>query len=218
MNKLLEFEGKDQLVEAVETIASDKPPDLVVVRDFLTDSELLRRLVLESHDLSEPVSPEEFHSAVPQLQEATDIIRERWAQVGYPEVPVVEDLELDTVVENGSVPHLDEIRSGNFEAIAQASLCLHGKRIFGAEVLPVTFRLPDGRFDADRFDSFNAIQTVKKGLQPRTKAEVGKGDLVLFPHHPNITLHGVEHTEGQHSIARLLTWYATRDYRGYGNE
>ena len=219
MNRLVEFEGKDQLVEAVETIAGDNPPDLVVVRGLLTNPDILRNLC----DLVGPFESLAGHTAlrgeIPQFQEADKVIAERWAEVGYNDHPTIHDAKFDMLITSTIDTHVDPVsrKRKRIEAIAQASLCLSGNRIYMAELLPHSFKDEQGNLDVDGmnlFSDFDAEFTTSiraAGRKPRTQTEVAAGDLALFPHHPLVTLHAVGHDTGKSSVARLINWYAAGD-------
>lgn len=218
MNKLVEFDGQRHLPEAVELIASDTPPDLVVVRGLITDTNLLNSLGSDVTPSEKVADHTALREAIPQFEKANKIISERWANIGYVDYSSVSNATFDLLIDQEAIePHIDPVPSSRnrVEAIAQASLCITGSRNYMAEVLPQTFKTSEGELDVYNWDSFadfdSGFSTTLKTLkhQPRTQTEVNAGDLALFPHHPVVTLHSIKHEVGKRSVARLINWFAT---------
>jgi len=222
------FSGQDQLVPALEALVPetlsdpDALPDITLINDFVTDPELLALIGDEGADSW--VVKRKLYKATPSLREADKWVAERWRSIGYTGLEVTDGIMLDMVRRQGISPHLDDIKYKDgvdakvLEAVAQGSLCLTGERTFMAERLDKRFVREDGTFDLEAYEHYNRFggelaQTLdprrpEGPRMPRTSAVVKAGGLALFAHHPSIVLHGVRRTEGQASIARLLSWCA----------
>lgn len=195
----------------MQLVVDDSAVDLAVVRGFIADDNALEAL---SHEGGRP-DYAALYAAAPVLREADSFVADQWALVGYAGMQVTRGVMLDQVRRTGILPHLDELRYGDriVEAVVQGSLALQGERLFSGERVPANFKTVDGRLDKAAFEACWGHGTplnekVWNGYRPRTEITVRAGDLALFAHHPYATLHAVRHTDEQHSVARLLNWYA----------
>lgn len=212
MPGLGEYYGQRQLPEALVAVATQPQIDVVVVRDALTDPDTLDWLA-RPEVVDDPEC--RLHEAIPSLTEADAAVRTLWRQIGYTGMSVHGTINVDSYRETGVDPHVDVALWPDFpvEAVAMGSLCLRGQRVFAAEKLLDQFKCTDGSFDGYGYDAHWAVRIAGEGRPdrlrwPRTEVEVGAGDMVLFAHHPAMTLHAVRHAKGRSSVARLLSWTA----------
>ncbi len=217
MNHLAEFCGTNDLLDAVQEVATNSDIDLAIVHDFTSeaDGERILQLRPQPGQVQELIDARTnlWYEINPNQEDVDKFLAEWWAETGLPNTKLG-PFRADTITHKGKSigVHIDDIESipedeDRLGGVGY-SLNLRAKAEFGAE------RLTDKPYPRAVFEAFkNRLSPkevyVKGPRSLRTFVTVNPGDLAIFSTCPEPAIHAVRASQnrigalGEHAISRL---------------